>query len=153
MQTVKGVDEFVRELVSRHWTEETDKPIHLVLTMAGHGHLVSQELLPGRLVQVGIYLTSLGGRRLPDPAILFALEAGEWIPIEITRVLGGQWIVGALHPGSGALYIADERGQAALAAYTHLWVYSVRAQGWVKQAHRVLPPRYQHDEVRFMTDE
>jgi hypothetical protein len=153
MRAAKGVDEFVRDLLSRHWPVEGDKPLHLVLTMAGHGHLVIEELLPKHLIRVGTYLSAGGGKLLPDPAIVFAVKAGEWIPIEITRILGGQWIVGALHPETSELYIADERGQAALAAYTHLWVYSVRAQGWVKQAHRVLPPRYQDDEVRFMTDE
>ncbi len=142
MQLGEEMNELVYELLGRYWQEEFDQPIDLVLTMAGHAHLVIKELMRYRLLRVGTYLTSPEGKLLPDPAILFAIEeTGEWIPIEITRILGGQWIVGALHPVTGVLHIADKQGQAALAAYTYLWVYNLRLQGWLEQAQRIASQR------------
>src|SRR5436853_7558992 len=63
----------------------------IALPLPGEASLVILELEPNRLVSFGYYLQDAQGLTVPDPEFLFYLDAhGQWLPLAITRYLGGK---------------------------------------------------------------
>lgn len=140
MKQAEFMDQFVHDLVEHYEAEVLPSGlIYLELSMDGHGVLVVEEKIKRRQMCVCYWLYDRQGHPVPEPELLFYLdEASHWIPYEIRRHTAGHHSFADLDLGDGELLLLDAKHQEALAAFADSWAETLRAQGWVGGADKII---------------
>ena len=127
------MDQLVYDLIEHYEAEMLPSGlIYLELWMERHGVLIIEETIKHRQMRVCYWLFDREGHRVPEPEVVFHIDAGgHWIPYEIRRHTAGHYTFADLEMGQGELIVTDAKHQAALAYFADFWAEILRAQGWV----------------------
>ncbi len=117
------MEAFVHDLLRVHRVAQRESGFYLEVTVACH-QLVLDEVDQSRLVRMACYLTDGEGTDIAEPEILFYTGQDVWIPIQITRYLGGRVVYASVEAGD--VTVLNDVGQQELAAYADLLAHHYR---------------------------
>jgi hypothetical protein len=101
MKSSREMQEMMTQLAAKHGLDLSTPEAYLRLEMAGFDRLVIEKI-GQHLVKVGHYYEQQDGP-IADPEVIFFTGTPEWVPLEITQVLGG-------HRAHARLAVDGERG-------------------------------------------
>jgi hypothetical protein len=127
------MDQLVYDLIEHYEAEVLPSGlIYLELWMDNHGVLIIEETIKHRQMRVCYWLFDAKGHPVPEPEVIFHIDAGgQWIAYEIRRHTAGHHTFADLEMGQEELIVTDPKHQAALATFADSWAEVLRAQGWV----------------------
>jgi hypothetical protein len=149
MYLSEWMDQLVYDLIAHYEAEVRPSGlIYLELRMQGHGTLIIEEQTKHRQMRVCYCLFDGEGNPVPEPELLFYINAGgKWIPYEIHRHTAGHHAFAILDLDTGHLLITNAKHQEALAVFADSWAEILRAQGWIGGASKwITQPRAAPEE-------
>jgi hypothetical protein len=130
MKTSTAMREIITKLAKKHGPDLTQPGAHLRLDMRGFDRLVI-ERAGESLVSVAHYYEQ-DGHLIADPEIVFFTSGSDWIPIEITQVLGGRRVYATLSSDGREVALINDLDQMSLALFAEDWACNIQAQGWLE---------------------
>ena len=131
MKTSPKMQRVIEQLTKKHSLNLSQAGAHLRLTMPGYHRLVIENI-GLRCVSVAHYFEQ-NGDLVADPDVVFFTGYSEWVPIEITQVMGIYRRYAELDETEQAIVRLNLCGQADLAAFTEEWAQNILEQGWLEQ--------------------
>lgn len=129
IKTSPTMQAVITALAEKHGLDLAASEAHLRLTMEPYQPLVIEKI--GKYqVSVAHYLYE-NGDPIADPDVVFFTNALEWVPIEITQVLGYRRVVNLSADGT-TMQTFYSRAQRDVAAFVRTWAWNIRNQGWLK---------------------
>ena len=141
MKTTPSLQRIVTALAERHGVDPQRTGTYLRLQLAGHGHLIVENIGAQR-VSVTNYIT-VGHELLADPEVVLYMAyhpegatRAEWVPLEITQLFGG-WSLYAEPDSQGGLAVYNLVGQAELADQCErVLAHHLMHDGWLTGGER-----------------
>jgi hypothetical protein len=137
VKTSKKMQEVITRLAARHGLDLSAPEARLRLDMPGFDRLVI-ERTDEKLVSVAHYYEQ-DGRLIPDPRIVFFTGESDWIPMEITQVLGGHRICAVLSTHDQEVVLVNSLDQMSLALFAEDWAWNIESQGWLEHGEKWNP--------------
>lgn len=129
IKTSQAMQAVITALAEKHGLDLTRSEAHLRLTMEPYQPLVIEKV-GKHLVSVAHYAYQ-NGDAMSDPDVVFFTNALEWVPIEITQILGYSRAVNLSDDGT-QMKTFYPRKQREIATFANQWARNIKAQGWLK---------------------
>lgn len=128
MKTAKTMQSIITAIAAKHGLDLSASEAHLKLEQQNYMPLVIEKI-GTNLVSVAHYYEQ-NGDLIPDPDVVFFTGYAEWVPIEITQVMGYQEVAWLKEDGK-AIKSIKMAAQADLANFCESWAKNIKAQGWL----------------------
>ena len=141
MQIVPLLQQVSEQIAAQHAVDLQRTGAYLRLQLAGHGHLVLENIGAGR-VSITNYIP-VGNDLVADPEVVLLTDyrpdgktTVAWTPLEMTQLFGG-WTLYAELDLAGQLVVHDPVGQLELASFCEqVLARHLTNDGWLEQAQR-----------------
>ncbi|MEZ4706762.1 MAG: hypothetical protein R3A44_06135 [Caldilineaceae bacterium] len=132
MYTSQPMNLFIQQMVEKFAPDATSST-NITLTLAEHGYLVMEEIVPGATLRLAHLLYARGSDLLCNPEVFFWLQDNEWIPYAINYTMIGWRGYAQYDPLTNTLIHLNFEGQRTLAQEIDALAHRCRNVGWLRQ--------------------
>lgn len=130
MQTTTTMQTIITRIAEKYGLDLTAIEAHLKLTNGVYQPLVIEKI-SRQLVSVAHYFEQ-NGDLVADPDVVFFMGYGDWVPVEISQVLGYTRAVWLAEDGQ-TIEKFKSRTQADIASFCRTWAKNIREQKWLEE--------------------